>query len=597
MTSRRELRRSRCSRRSQFVHGSPRGPHRAHHRLAHRQRRQRPALDGKARRFRRSTRRTASVKSVPALVIHGTADEVVPYENGKLLARGLPNADFITVHGGPHLLFIEETSASTHRYRSSSTMSELGPGTPHVGRAWSERRAALTPDREGWWMRPPASGHVAELDRRANRTARLLRRYGVGDSGESTGTVAVVSRNRPAVVDLFFASAKTGSRLAPLSHRLRPRNSPNSSTASTRNSSLSRLPPPRLSRQLWRQPIRRLSRLIHLGTAADRRPRLPRSTARPRAALLEDAHASRRNAGPQRHTSPPAHRWVDWNATGDGTNPPRHRLEPSEYDYGRGLREDDVTPMVFPMFHTGGWNVLTVPRGTGGRGHAGECPATSRFRTRCRRTPSRTTTTSTPCWPLSTGARRTSRRSPSTDRPDPSAKRAGVVVGPGRRPLTGVRPHRARAATAMPEDWPHAKADSVGAGATRRRQSRRTRDSDDEGSPAGSRDPVDPGTVGELQLRSPHAAAGYLDNPDATAETFGDGWVSTGDLARVDADGYYYIEGRTSTCSSAAARTSFPRRSRTLRRPPHGRRRRRDSGPRRPMGAGRKASSSPHPLL
>ncbi|WP_079990795.1 alpha/beta fold hydrolase [Haloarcula sp. CBA1127] len=46
--------------------------------------------------------------TVPALVIHGTADEVVPYENGKLLARGLPNADFITVHSGPHLLFIEE---------------------------------------------------------------------------------------------------------------------------------------------------------------------------------------------------------------------------------------------------------------------------------------------------------------------------------------------------------------------------------------------------------------------------------------------------------------------------------------------------------
>ncbi|RLM33513.1 alpha/beta fold hydrolase [Haloarcula sp. Atlit-120R] len=44
----------------------------------------------------------------PCLVIHGTADEVVPYENGELLARGLPNADFVTVHGGPHLLFIEE---------------------------------------------------------------------------------------------------------------------------------------------------------------------------------------------------------------------------------------------------------------------------------------------------------------------------------------------------------------------------------------------------------------------------------------------------------------------------------------------------------
>ncbi|MDS0221292.1 alpha/beta hydrolase [Haloarcula sp. S1AR25-5A] len=46
--------------------------------------------------------------TTPTLVIHGTADEVVPYENGKLLARGLPNADFVTVHGGPHLLFIEE---------------------------------------------------------------------------------------------------------------------------------------------------------------------------------------------------------------------------------------------------------------------------------------------------------------------------------------------------------------------------------------------------------------------------------------------------------------------------------------------------------
>jgi len=44
----------------------------------------------------------------PCLVIHGTVDKVVPYENGELLARGLPNADFITVHGGPHLLFIEE---------------------------------------------------------------------------------------------------------------------------------------------------------------------------------------------------------------------------------------------------------------------------------------------------------------------------------------------------------------------------------------------------------------------------------------------------------------------------------------------------------
>ncbi len=53
----------------------------------------------------------------PCLVIHGTADEVVPYENGELLARGLPNADFVTVHGGPHLLFIEEHERVTTQIR------------------------------------------------------------------------------------------------------------------------------------------------------------------------------------------------------------------------------------------------------------------------------------------------------------------------------------------------------------------------------------------------------------------------------------------------------------------------------------------------
>ena len=44
---------------------------------------------------------------VPALVLHGTADRVVPVENGELLAARLPNARFQTLSGAPHLLFIE----------------------------------------------------------------------------------------------------------------------------------------------------------------------------------------------------------------------------------------------------------------------------------------------------------------------------------------------------------------------------------------------------------------------------------------------------------------------------------------------------------
>jgi acyl-CoA synthetase (AMP-forming)/AMP-acid ligase II len=50
---------------------------------------------------------------------------------------------------------------------------------------------------------------------------------------------------------------------------------------------------------------------------------------------------------------------------------------------------------------------------------------------------------------------------------------------------------------------------------------------------------------GELWLRSPATFSRYLDNPDATAATIdADGWLHTGDLAELDADGYVTITGR-----------------------------------------------------
>ncbi|WP_134325356.1 class I adenylate-forming enzyme family protein [Cumulibacter soli] len=52
------------------------------------------------------------------------------------------------------------------------------------------------------------------------------------------------------------------------------------------------------------------------------------------------------------------------------------------------------------------------------------------------------------------------------------------------------------------------------------------------------------GEVGEIISRSDAVMAGYLEMPDKTAESLRDGWFAGGDLGRVDADGYYYIEGR-----------------------------------------------------
>lgn len=52
------------------------------------------------------------------------------------------------------------------------------------------------------------------------------------------------------------------------------------------------------------------------------------------------------------------------------------------------------------------------------------------------------------------------------------------------------------------------------------------------------------GEVGELWARGPQIVKGYWNRPDATAETFVDGWVRTGDLARVDEEGFCFIVDR-----------------------------------------------------
>lgn len=53
------------------------------------------------------------------------------------------------------------------------------------------------------------------------------------------------------------------------------------------------------------------------------------------------------------------------------------------------------------------------------------------------------------------------------------------------------------------------------------------------------------GEVGEMLFRGPHVARGYWNQPDATAAAFDeDGWLHTGDLARRDEDGFYYVAGR-----------------------------------------------------
>jgi long-chain acyl-CoA synthetase len=52
------------------------------------------------------------------------------------------------------------------------------------------------------------------------------------------------------------------------------------------------------------------------------------------------------------------------------------------------------------------------------------------------------------------------------------------------------------------------------------------------------------GEAGEIITRGPHVMKGYFRRPDATAERIRNGWLHTGDVGKVEADGYYYHLGR-----------------------------------------------------
>ena len=52
------------------------------------------------------------------------------------------------------------------------------------------------------------------------------------------------------------------------------------------------------------------------------------------------------------------------------------------------------------------------------------------------------------------------------------------------------------------------------------------------------------GDVGEIWLKGPTVVRGYFNNPEATAAAFKDGWFATGDLGRLDDEGYLYVVDR-----------------------------------------------------
>lgn len=396
---------------------------------------------------------------------------------------------------------------------------------------WAGRRASLTPDAPS--LTEVSIGRTwtyAELDERAHRAACMLRDYGI----ETGDRVAVVARNRIEYVDLFHATGKLNAILAPISFRLSPQ---------TIAELLDLVDPTliviedRFAHLLDRYDAD--TEILRLDDESDRAidgvrygKALPENitTVEQVRSSLADPHLLLHTGGT---TGTPketviTHGSILWNSVNTIT--------------GWGLRPDDVTPMVFPFFHTGGWNVLTVPFFHMG-GHViidrevdpGDILTTI----------DSYESTVLVAVPAVLRSMTTHERWDETDLSTLRFVKSGG--GPCRESV--IEAWRSREVDlsqgyGLTECGPNNFGMPPEGGASHPTSVGRPMPHVDMRVVAEDGEVVKPDTIGELELASPHAADRYWRNPDETETTFGDGWVSTGDLASVDEEGYVYIEGR-----------------------------------------------------
>jgi len=414
---------------------------------------------------------------------------------------------------------------------------------------WSGRRAILTPNQEGIVDFIEKKRYTYnELNVRAKQLAQVLLNKGISKGDR----IAMLSTNRIECIDLFLATGKIGAILVPFNIRL---------SVQELEYLIKKTKPSLLfydsgleSQTIDIKEKNLIDENIVLGKRSIQNDQasqmlineVSESIFKKPTIKFEDPHLILFTGGT---TGLPkgailSHRMIYWNSVNTILS--------------WSLNSDDVQPLLFPLFHTGGWNVLLVPFY-----HLGaktilmgefnpeetlnvieqeKCTIVigvpTMFHVIANSPKFNSTNLKSVKTFISGGA-----PCPVAIMEKYWAKNKPFKMGYG---LTEVGPNNFY----FPENRIKEKPTSVGLPVFH---------CDMKIIETQTNKRVKQGNVGELLLKGPHIFSGYWDEPDETKKTIEtDGWVHTGDLAMQDEEGYFYIVGRRKEMYISGGENIYP---------------------------------------
>lgn len=391
-----------------------------------------------------------------------------------------------------------------------------------------------------------------DLEDRANRLAHVLAGFGIGKGDR----VAFLSRNRVELIDGYFATGKLGAILVPYNARLSAKElgqlmaneTPKAlfyeDVFAANAAALVGTSPVKHFVALGDAPIGEHPAYDELLTRADN------SFVSCDSLELEDIHLIIHTGGT---TGLPK----------GGLISHRSELFNSFSEICTwGLNYNDSAVILLPLFHTGGWNLLTLPLlHVGGTIYINRAydpkvtleviqkekttclfGAATIFRMMVERPEFAEADLSSLRWVMAGAA-----PTPINIMQEFWNKGIKFVLGYG---MTEAGPNNlSTPAQFVPQDVVEAKFASVG----KPFYLTMVKLVDDDGNTI-----TEPDTPGELLWSGPQIFSGYWANEAETAGTLVDGWVHTGDMATVDKDGFYYIVGRKKNMFISGGENVFP---------------------------------------